>query len=384
MPGLGMKTAKLVFLVWACSATAAMSSAYSQFNAGIAAETNENHADAVKLMTQALSAPDLPDHLRPTALQVRAEAYIGIKRYELAIDDFTAALALRPQNYDLLIERGSVYGEEKKFDLARGDFATAIRLRPELEQAYVSHAAANLAQEKYDDAIKDYTDAIQISPDDVDLVLLRAEANRLASRFDKAMTDYDAAIRNASRYSTAYSLRAFAHLESGDLRGAVSDYDEALDIDPNDPELQEAAGFAQWDYGDYRAAARQFAKSLVDPKRAPFSTLWLHLATIKRGNRDDDLATRAAKLDLKAWPGPLVSLYAGMASEDQVFDAAKQGDEDVQKDHLCEANFFVGEWHLERKEDAAARTFLQTSASSCPRGLPESYAARAEYGKLKP
>jgi hypothetical protein len=89
-------------------------------------------------------------------------------------------------------------------------------------------------------------------------------------------------------------------------------------------------------------------------------------------------------LDLKTWPGPLLSLYAGTATADDVFAAAKQGDTDAQKDQSCEAYFFVAEWHLDRKENAAAGPLLELAGSSCRRELPESHAAHAELKRLAP
>jgi lipoprotein NlpI len=379
-----MKTILLASMVWAAAAGAAAASAYGDFNAAISSRSDRNIADAIKFMDRALAAPDLPAHLRPTALRVRAQAYAEAKQYDLAAADFGSALALRPADYDTLLERGVLYGTVKKYDLARADFSAAIRLRPELDRAYVAQAATFLAEEKFDDAIRNYDDALRTSPDEVDLMLLRGEANRLARRFDAAIADYTAAIRRDSQYSTAHSLRALAHLEAGDLRAAVSDYEDAVDLEPNDPDLRAAAGAAEWVYGDYRRAEREFEKSGRDPRYALLAQLWLHLAALKRGRSDDGFSARAAKLDLKPWPGPLLGFYAGTASADEVLAAAKLGEPETQKDQLCEADFFLAEWHIDRKEETAARPLLEDAVTACRRGLPETYAASTELGKLKP
>jgi lipoprotein NlpI len=380
-----MKTLLIACMAWMAAASAAPASSYSDFNAGVAARNDHDYTDAIRFMNQALAAPDLPAHLRPTAFQVRAQAYREGKKYDLAIADYSSLLALRPANYDALMERGAVYAAVKNYALARADFAGAIRVRPELEEARVAHAACNIAEDKLDDAIKDYDDAIASSPENVELIVLRGNAKRIARRYDAAIADFTAAIGKDSHYSASYSQRALTHIEAGDLRAAISDYDDAIDIGPNDAGLREAAGVAQWEYGDYRAAERSFEKSAADPERAVFSQLWLYLTNLRRDRDDGDFARHAAKLDLKTWPGTLLNLYIGGATVDDVFAAAKQGDdEEKQKDQLCEANFFVAEWHLGRKEDAAARPLLEEAASSCNRELLEAHAARSELGKLKP
>lgn len=382
-----MKKALVGLLLLVAMIGDARASGYSDFNAAIAARTDRNPADTIRFATQALSAPDLPEHLRSTAFWVRAQAYALSEQYDLAIADYGSTLANRPAKYDVLIERGSIYLTQKKYDLARADFQAAIHLRPELDWGYVSEAAANLAEERYDDAIKNYDDALVTSPDHTSLILMRGEANRLAHRYAQAVADFNAAIHKDSKYVAAYRLRAFAYLESGDARQAVSDYEQALDLDPNDLALRENAGIAQWDNGDYRDAAKNFEKSATDPKNAKrvmYSELWLHLATVKRGDDDTELGQRTNKLDLKTWPGPLLSLFIGTTTVDDVLSVAKHADADARNDQSCQASFFVAEWHLEHSEIGAAGPLLEQARATCRRELPEANAARAELKRLAP
>ncbi len=376
-----MRKVTLGFLACLALPGAAQASAYADFNAALAAR-NEHDADgAIRLMSQALAAPDLPAHLRPTAYFDRAQAYGTNKQVDLAIADLTSALSLVPDDFDVLMARASLYQEKKLFDRARADFTAAIAVRPELIDGYYGHAGVNMAERKYDDAIKDYDAALAALPGDIDLLLLRGDAQREAGRYDAALKDFSDAIAANSRYGGAYMLRGRAYLESGDPKAAVSDYEDAIDLDPDDAGLREIAGIAQWEYGNYRDAVRNFTRAAADPGRATFSYLWLYLA--KRDEADADLARDAAKLDLRKWPGPVLSLFLGAGSVADVEAAAKQGDAGEQSDHECSAAFFVGEWHLMRKEQAEARTLL-AKAAACRPGLPESHAARAEIARLGP
>ncbi|HEX4861867.1 MAG TPA: tetratricopeptide repeat protein [Rhizomicrobium sp.] len=378
-----MRKVTLGFLVCLALPCAAQASAYSDFNAGLAAR-NEHDADgAIRFLSQALAAPDLPAHLRSTAYFSRAQAYGTNKQIDLAIADLTSSLALAPDDFDVLTARASLYQEKKLFDLARADFTAAIAVRPELIDGYYGHAGVNMAERKYDDAIKDYDAALAALPGDIDLLLLRGDAAREAGRYDAAVKDFSDAISANSRYGEAYLLRGRAYLESGDPKSAVSDYEDAIDLNPDDAGLREIAGIAQWEYGNYRDAARNFSKAAADSGRAAFSYLWLYLADAKRDAIDAELAQDAAKADLRKWPGPLLGLFIGTGSVADVEAAAKQGDAGEQSDHACTVAFFVGEWHLMRKEQAEARTLL-VKAAACRPGLPESHAARAEIARLGP
>lgn len=377
-----MKSLGFACVLLVAAVSGAVASGFSDFNAGINARNDHNRDDVIRFMSRALAAPDLPSHLRPTAFYDRAAAYAANKQEDLAIADYTSALALSPGDYNSLVERGDLYEQKKQFDLARADFASAMKRRPDLLAAYASHAQVNLDENKFDDAIKDYNDGLAVSPDSLNLVVLRGEALRLSGRYDEAIKDFTAIIDSNSSYTAAYILRARAYQQSGNARAAVSDYEEAVDLEPDNLGLQEAAGMAQWEYGSYRAAARSFARSAADPKLAAFSYLWLQLTGFKRGTQDGDLAQQASALDLAAWPGPIVKLFLGQAAPDDVIAAARQGDPEKQKDHLCEADFFVAEWQIFKSDAASAKRLLTDAVATCRGELPESHIAHAELARM--
>jgi lipoprotein NlpI len=57
-----------------------------------------------------------------------------------------------------------------------------------------------------------------------------------------------------------------------------------------------------------------------------------------------------------------------------------------QNRHLtcCEAQFYIGEWHLLRGNNAAALAALQTATAACSKDFDEYTGARAELQRLKP
>lgn len=373
----------LGFLVCLALTGAARADGYADFNAGIAAHDDHDADGAIRSLSLALAAPDLPAHLKATAYIDRALAYAMNKQYDKAIADYTSALALVPDDFDALLARGDLYVEKKTFDAARADYAAAIALRPELIDGYYGHAKANLTEHKFDDAIKDYDNALALSPGDMGLLLLRGDAAREAGRYDAAIKDFSDALARNSRYGEAYVLRGRAYLETGNTKAAVSDYEDAIDLEPDDMGLREIAGIAQWEYGSWRDAARNLTKAATNSKRATFSYVWLYLAQARRDTVDASLAGEIAKLDLQKWPGPVLALFTGTGSVGAVNAAAKDSDADQQSDRVCAAAFFIGEWHLMRREQAEAKPLL-TTAAACRAGLTEAHAARAEIARLAP
>jgi tetratricopeptide (TPR) repeat protein len=50
--------------------------------------------------------------------------------YDKAVDDYSAALAIKPDNDEALCNRGDVYAHKGEYDKAIADFDQALRLRP--------------------------------------------------------------------------------------------------------------------------------------------------------------------------------------------------------------------------------------------------------------
>jgi len=51
-------------------------------------------------------------------------------------------------------------------------------------------------------------------------------------------------------------------------------------------------------------------------------------------------------------------------------------------DQRCEAQFYVGEWHLLQGEESAALPFFRTAANTCPIDFIEFSGAEAELKRL--
>jgi tetratricopeptide (TPR) repeat protein len=62
------------------------------------------------------------------AFSLRAEAYMGLKQYQKAIDDLSKAIARRPNRVRPHLMRARAYEETHQYQLALNDYSAAIRL----------------------------------------------------------------------------------------------------------------------------------------------------------------------------------------------------------------------------------------------------------------
>ncbi|WP_245472101.1 rhomboid family intramembrane serine protease [Rhizobium jaguaris] len=137
--------------------------------------------------------------------------------------------------------------------------------------------------------------------------------------------------------------------------------------------------FAQYFRGQYQLAAQDFAvKAQQDEKAAPYYHLWRYLAQEQGKDADAaaDLRAEAGKLDQAKWPYPVYRLLLGELNPAEVI--AKASDNNA----LCEAIFYVGEWHLIRKEIPDARQQFRAASLSCPSTFMEYDGARGELQRL--
>ena len=74
----------------------------------------------------------------------------------------------------------------------------------------------------------------------------------------------------------------------------------------------------------------------------------------------------------------MIELYLGKRSPTATLDAA------VTPGDRCEAQFYIGQWHVLKASKAEAETALKAVVGTCPEILVEYAAAVAELKRLKP
>jgi lipoprotein NlpI len=183
--------------------------------------------------------------------------------------------------------------------------------------------------------------------------------------------------------AAAFYNRDIAYRDKGQYDRAIQDYDQAISLDPKYAHAFSSRGYANFDLARFGAAARDFEQSVAINGTDPYAALWLHLARARDGQEDtEEFKRNAAKLDLKAWPGPVVSFYLKQLTAQQVTEAARSGDEKTQREQGCGASFFVGEDALLRHATAEAIPLLRHGHETCPINFVEYAAAAAELKRL--
>jgi tetratricopeptide (TPR) repeat protein len=126
--------------------------------------------------------------LRPSvkAYQVRGACLLALGQFEKAASDFTASIAIEPNDVDTLFLRAECYASIGMRQAAIEDWDAILNLQPENAKAYSRRGVCQVERGKYTRAIEDYGEAIELKPEQALYYLLRAEACRHLAEADEA------------------------------------------------------------------------------------------------------------------------------------------------------------------------------------------------------
>jgi tetratricopeptide (TPR) repeat protein len=388
----------------------AWASGYQDFSLGISAGNRGDNEGAIQALTRALGDPDLPQHLRATAFVARGDAYAAKKQNDAAIADYTAAINLRPDYPEAIAERAVVNSAAHRYPEAVADRSRLIKDNPYDLEAYLDRALLYYAMHQYADEISDCNAILSLWPKisvnvkmtpQGSIYWFRGNAYFLLGQYDQAIADFTTAAELNEKLSVAYADRGVAEMMKGALDEAHSDLDEAVDrsddnsttrgsviggVDFNVQADASAAGWElgidEWAMGRFDNAARSFEHALKRSPKNSLAALGLAITFAKSG-ASENLSGDAASVDLAIWPGPILALWLGKSTADQLRAAADRGGSDGVAQRHCQVNFYLGEWQLAHSDAASAHAALGVAASECPPGVIEKEAAQVELGRMQ-
>jgi len=176
-----------------------------------------NRAKEIEELTQIIRSFDsrIDDPLLTRYSVYRGEAYMALKDYDKAIDDFSHVIKLNPDFGRAYSGRSRAYILKREYDKAISDLNHFIRLNP-VAGAYYDRGHLYLLKEDYDKAIMDFEAMLKMD--------LSATTFRLA--------DVNSALAGA------YTKRALAYRIKGDLNREIADWEAVLRINPNDADAK--------------------------------------------------------------------------------------------------------------------------------------------------
>jgi len=193
-------------------------------------------------------------------------------------------------------------------------------------------------------AVSGYIEMIRLETKDSDAPLNRGAKNRAKSDLDQIIVYYNAAIKRDPKDDDAYFHRGLANFYNGFLSLALADLSQASKLDP---------GYAYY-------------------------ALWVDILDKRSNAAASRLPQAISQIDMTRWPAPVIRLFLGQAAPAAVLEAADDPDANTKRGHICEANFYLGEWALRQGAKADAERLFRMAAADCSGEFVEGPAAAAE------
>jgi Flp pilus assembly protein TadD len=190
-------------------------------------------------------------------------------KYAEAVTEFDRALAIRPDDPETLLKRGTTLAGLGRLDEAIADYHATLALRPDDAIAYLNLGAALAARGRYHEAIAMYRKVLEIQPGSGEAYANLGTALLRQGRFDAAVTALREAVRLEPWNAEAHTSLGAALAVQGNLGGAIAQYREGLREAPDHVPALINLGIALAQSGQAGEAIAPLEKAVrLDPNHA--------------------------------------------------------------------------------------------------------------------
>ena len=200
----------------------------------------------------------------------------------------------------------------------------------ELAQRYMERGLAYANLLRFQSAVQDYGQALRLDPNKVEVYLYRGVAQARLENYPRAYEDFATAIRLNPNYLAAILQRAYLYFLNG----------------------------------KYESAGKEFSRYLQKKPGDLYRVLWLYLSERYQRSRQTVVRKYIRGVDLTQWPGAMLELYLGDVPLENLVKALKPQLRSWDKEHRCEAYYYLGQYHLIRGELKQAVAYFQEAVKT--------------------
>lgn len=215
---------------------------------GVAAQEQTRQSDAdfkleiEKMVERSMvSEKERQEQKQMTAWDHRRQGdrYYASGQYEKAVESYSAAIDMQPNNAYFYNDRGCAYGNLKEGGKAISDFDKAVKLDPEYALAYSNRGYAYNGLGEYSKAISDFDKALELNPKFAYAYNNRGYAYSCLGEYDKAIPDFEKAIELDPKQANPYKHYGCLCKKRGDFDKALELLTKAIELNPQYKEAYE-------------------------------------------------------------------------------------------------------------------------------------------------
>lgn len=185
-----------------------------------------------------------------------------------AIDDYTKAIELKPDDAESYNNRGAAYRDLGLLQEALRDHDRAVELL-DSPMTWINRGITRAAIGDHARAVEDFGRAIESAPDPAWPLVERGKS-RAAIGDPGAIDDFDRSIALDPKRAEAYFQRGILRGRAGDMKAAIDDFSAAIRHAPRVPEVHFYRAEAFLELNDLAAAAKDYSIVIdLRPDHAP-------------------------------------------------------------------------------------------------------------------
>jgi tetratricopeptide (TPR) repeat protein len=238
-----------------------------------------------------------------------------------AIEDFSGAIAVRPDAMLARLRRGETYRRRGDFEVAARDFRAAAALDPTATRPLESLGDVLYAQERFRRAAETYEERLKLDDRSASIRYKLALARYRDGTVDVALSEARRAIALDDQLADAYYVAAMCLRDKGQTEDAADSFRQAISIAPG-------LLVAREELADLYAASSRFNEQIeqlqvlagLDPRRTE-RQIAVALAQAHAGRPELAVATLNAALDVDRDQSPVNAALGRVWL--QVFDARR-------------------------------------------------------------
>jgi lipoprotein NlpI len=205
--------------------------------------------------------------------------------------------------------------------------------RRQMVRAYVERAWKLERLERYAEAVQDAERALDLDPDDGEALETKAADLSSLRKFDEALEAYRVAEKRT----------------------------------PDSKELLYGRGRLYYYWGKYAEAEQDLRRALgvAGSHEYSYYLAWLYMASVRAGKEGSrEIEPFLSDGSRSEWPGPVVDMFLGSLAPEELLAIAQRTDERTAVLQQCEAQFFIGQYHLLKgQNDQAELAFRKSRAT---------------------
>ncbi len=170
---------------------------------------------------------------RLVCLYNKGNVYASAGQRDKALEAFSEAISLKPNDAESYMRRGSMYAVMREYDKASTDLDKAVELDPKNANCYCGRGILHAYMHKDDKALADFDKAVEIRPEDPVILLNKSIFHLRLKQLDKALEIVEKTIQLDPEFALGHFHRGLIYEQLRQVDKALEDYRRAVKLDPD-------------------------------------------------------------------------------------------------------------------------------------------------------